>query len=91
MNVSVFDDELGDHYWCECDEATETLAELLLALRRGDRPWEARVARRLEMKARFEGLVEKAFVWELYDPQPSGFAGESPTVAFAPLKDIAKS
>jgi hypothetical protein len=81
MNVSVFDDELGDHYWCEeCDE--ETHAELLAALRRGERPWEARVAQRLDLKARFEGRIEKAltrveWLWELYEPQPSVFAGDS--------------
>jgi hypothetical protein len=80
MNVSVFDDELGEHYWCEeCDSEAHT--ELLAALERGERPWEARVARRLDLKARFEGGIEKAlarveWLWELYEPQPSVFAGD---------------
>lgn len=80
MDVSVFDDELGDHYWCEeCGE--ETHAELLAVVRMGGRPWEARVAQRLAMKMRFEGRIEKAlarveWLWELYEPQHSVFAGD---------------
>jgi hypothetical protein len=84
MNVSVYDDELGDHYWCEeCDK--ETHAELLAAMRRGERPWEARADRRLDVKARLEGRIEKALArvewfWELYEPQPDVFAGDSPVI-----------
>jgi hypothetical protein len=84
MNVSAFDDELGEHYWCEeCDE--ETHAELLVAMGRCARPWEARVARRLDLKVQFEGRVEEAlarleWLWELYEPQPSVFAGDSQLV-----------
>ena len=87
MKVSIFDDELGDHYWCEeCDE--EAHAELLAEMKKGERPWEARVARRLHLKARFEGRIEKAlaragWLWESYEPQPNIFAGDSPVV---PLK-----
>jgi hypothetical protein len=82
MNVSVYDDKLGDHYWCEeCD--AETHAKLLAASREGERPWEARVARRRDFKVSLEGRIEKALAqvgWlrELYEPQPSVFAGDSP-------------
>jgi hypothetical protein len=90
MNVSVFDDGLGEHYWCEeCDG--ETHAEFLAALRRGERPWEARVARRLDLKTQFEGRIEKTlarveWLWELYEPQPSVFAGDRGDHAVVPSK-----
>jgi hypothetical protein len=84
MNVSVYDDKLGDHYWCdECDE--ETHAGLLAAVRRGERPWEARAARRRDFKVSLERQIEKAlaqvgWLWELYKPHPSVFAGDSSVV-----------
>jgi hypothetical protein len=80
MNVSVYDDKLGDHYWCEeCD--VETHSGLLAAVIRGERPWESRVARRRDFKVSLERQIEKAlaqvgWLWELYEPQPSVFAGD---------------
>jgi hypothetical protein len=84
MDVSVYEDKLGDHYWCEeCDEATHV--KLLAAVSRGERPWEVRATRRLDFKASLEGRIEKAlarvgWLWESYEPQPSVFAGDSPVV-----------
>ena len=58
MDVSVYDDELGEHYWCEeCDP--ESHAVLLGAVDRGERPWEKRGEERLEVKGRFEKRIKE--------------------------------
>jgi len=50
MEVSVFDDELSDHYWCEeCDPDSHT--ELLMAAANGEKPWKLRCEQRLQTKA----------------------------------------
>lgn len=80
MNVSVFDDELEEHYWCqEC--APDLHAALLASIGKGESPWKVRCARRLEMKAHFEKQIEAAlerleWLWEIYDPQPSVLADD---------------
>ncbi|GAB7331121.1 hypothetical protein MBLNU13_g02603t1 [Cladosporium sp. NU13] len=79
MDVSVFDDELGDHYWCEeCD--LDSHAALLEAVGRGERPWEGRCKERLDMKARFEQRIKAVmeqveWLWGLYELQPRAVAG----------------
>jgi hypothetical protein len=84
MDVSVFDDELGDHYWCEdCDP--DSHAVLLAAAARGEKPWEVRCERRLKIKVQFEQsirtvLKQVEWLWELYEPQPSAVAGHDDIV-----------
>jgi hypothetical protein len=84
MNVSVFDDELEDHYWCEqC--APELHMTLLADVARGARPWEARCAQRIATKAQFEQeiravLEQVEWLWEMYEPQPSVVAGNDAVV-----------
>jgi hypothetical protein len=84
MHVSVFDDELDDHYWCEqC--APELHTVLLANVARGVRPWEARCAHRIATKMQFEQriraeLEQVKWLWELYEPQPSVVAGNDAVV-----------
>ena len=48
MDVSGFDDELAEHYWCEgCDSYSH--AVLLEAVEKGEKPWEDRCKDRLEI------------------------------------------
>ena len=84
MDVSVFDYELDDHYWCEvCDPKSHTT--LLAAVTHGERPWEIRCEQRLRAKAQFEDetktiLEQVEWLWELYEPQPSVVAGNDAVV-----------
>jgi hypothetical protein len=84
MHVSVFDDELEDHYWCEkC--APELHIALLADVARGARPWEVRCAQRIATKAQFEQRIKAVleqveWLWELYEPQPSVVAGNDAVV-----------
>lgn len=84
MDVSVFDDELGDHYWCEeCD--SDSHVELLEAVSRGERPWEGRCEERLETKAHFEQRIKAVlelveWLWGLYELQPRAVAGNEGVV-----------
>jgi hypothetical protein len=79
MDVSCFDDELDDHYWCEeCDPDTHTA--LITAAVTGERPWKLRCEQRLQIKAKFEETInvvleQVGWLWELYEPQPSAVAG----------------
>lgn len=95
MDVSVFDDELGDYYWCEeCDP--DSHAALLEALRRGERPWEGRCQERLETKARFERTIRAVleqveWLRGLYELQPRAVAGREgvvPPRRVAPAKYV---
>lgn len=95
MNVSLFEDELEDHYWCEqCAE--EKHVELLAAVARGERPWEGRVEQRLQMKGEYEGKIRAVmkahdWLWETYEPQPSAVAGDEdavPPKRVAPLSYV---
>lgn len=84
MDVSVFDDELGDHYWCE-ECAPERHVELLAAVERGERPWKVRIAHRLNLKQQFESRIEVVleqldWLWQLYAPQPKAVAGNDSAV-----------
>lgn len=80
MDVSVFDDELEEHYWCqEC--APDLHAALLASIGKGESPWKMRCARRLELKAHFENQIKVAldrvdWLWEIYEPQPSVLTGD---------------
>jgi hypothetical protein len=84
MDVSVFDDELAEHYWCEdCD--SESHAVLLDAVERGEKPWEARCKDRLEMKEHFEQTIKAVLeqvecLWGLYELQPRAVAGHEGVV-----------
>jgi hypothetical protein len=84
MDVSVFDDELAEHYWCqECDLVSH--AVLLEAVERGEKPWEGRCKDRLEMKGYFEQrikaiLEQVEWLWGLYELQPRAIAGNEGTV-----------
>lgn len=84
MDVSVFDDELAEHYWCEeCD--LESHAALLEAVERGKKPWEARCKDRLEMKEHFEQTIKAVleqveWLWDLYELQPRAVAGHEDVV-----------
>ena len=56
MDVSVFDDQLVDHYWCSyCDR--DSHAVLHEAVGRGERPWEERCKEISEVKVRFEQSI----------------------------------
>lgn len=59
MNVSIFDDELGEHYWCERSDPDSHTARLM-SVARGDRRWEAGCAQRLEIKAEYERRIRAA-------------------------------
>jgi hypothetical protein len=84
MDVSVFDDELEDHYWCELcapDLHTTHLADTA----KGERPWEARCTHRINIKTQFEQRITSAleqaeWLWEMYEPQPSVVAGNDAVV-----------
>lgn len=84
MDVSVFEDELDDHYWCEkC--APDSYAALFAAVARGERLWEARCMQRVEAKAQFEQqmkvvLEQVDWLWEMYEPQPRAVAGKDGVV-----------
>lgn len=84
MDVSVFDDELGEHYWCdECDPNSHVV--LLEAAVRGERPWEGRCKERLDAKAQYERIIRAVleqvqWLWELYEVQPRAVAGEEGVV-----------
>ena len=84
MDVSVFDDELGEHYWCdECDPNSHVV--LLEAVVRGERPWEGRCKERLDVKAQYERIIRAVleqvqWLWELYELQPRAVAGEEGVV-----------
>lgn len=84
MDVSVFDDELGEHYWCEeCD--SDSHAALLGAVGKGERPWEGRCQERLAIEARFEQrimvvLEQSKWLWGLYELQPRAVAGNDDAV-----------
>jgi hypothetical protein len=95
MDVSVFDDELAEHYWCEeCDP--EPHEALLEAVERGEKPWEARCKDRLEMKGHFEQTIKAVleqveWLWGLYELQPRAVAGHEgvvPPVREAPAQYI---
>jgi hypothetical protein len=96
MDVSVFDDELEDHYWCELC-APELHMALLADMARGAAPWEARCAHRVDTKTQFEqrittALEQVGWLWEMYEPQPSVIAGNDavvPSKRPAPLQCIA--
>ncbi|KAM0722810.1 hypothetical protein Q7P37_002252 [Cladosporium fusiforme] len=89
MDVSVFDDELGDHYWCEVC-APEKHVELLDAVAGGEKLWEATVESR-ERLEEFEGRIRDAvegveWFWESYQPQPTAVAGDEGAI---PVKLVA--
>jgi hypothetical protein len=84
MDVFVFDDELGDHYWCELC-APELHVALLADVARGARPWESRCAQRIATTVQFEQMITAAleqveWFWEMYEPQPSVVAGNDTVV-----------
>lgn len=84
MDVSVFDDELEDHYWCEeCDP--DSHAVLLEAVGRGERPWEPRCEERSEIKDQFEQRIKAVleqveWLWGLYELPPRAVAGNDDVV-----------
>jgi hypothetical protein len=84
MDVSVFDDELDDHYWWEVC-APELHTALLADTARGERPREARCTHRINIKTQFEqrttaALNQVEWLWEMYEPQPSVVAGNDAIV-----------
>lgn len=80
MNVSFFDDETEEHYWChEC--APDLHAALLASIEKGESSWHVRCARRLAVKAQFENQIKAAlerveWLWDIYEPQPSVLTGD---------------
>jgi len=95
MDVSGFDDELAEHYWCEqCDSVSH--AVLLKAVARGEKPWEYECKDRLEMKGYFEQRIRAVlehveWLWGLYELQPraiAGYEGVVPSRRVAPARYI---
>jgi len=84
MDVSVFDDELGDHYWCEeCDP--DSHSGLLEAVGRGEKPWEVICEERLKLEGQFEQRIRAVmeqveWLWGLYELQPRAVAGDAAVV-----------
>lgn len=85
MDRPIFADELDDHYLCEqCkpDEHTGILA----AVARGERPWEARIATRLQVEADLErrilsAIEQTGWFWDDYRPDwfvPPGMSLQLP-------------
>jgi hypothetical protein len=59
VNVSTYDDEIPDKYWCE-ECGPQFHVELLEGMKRGEKPWEARQAAYEERLAREEEEEEAA-------------------------------
>lgn len=84
MNVSVFEEELEDHYWCEqCAE--ERHVELLGAIAKGERPWKGRNERTMLMKAEYEDKIKAVlesvdWLWQSYEPQYRAVAGDGDAI-----------
>lgn len=84
MDVSVFDDELGEHYWCEECEP-DSHAALLGAVGRGEKPWEGRCEERLAIEDQCEQRIKAAleqveWLWGLYELPPRAVAGNDDVV-----------
>lgn len=93
MDVSVFVDQLGDHYWCE-ECAPERHVELLAAVERGESPWKSRTVQRVNLKQNLESnikavLEQLKWLWNIYVTQPKAVAGDD--IAVPPYQTAPKS
>ena len=98
MDRSIFADELEDHYLCEQCKPDEHV-ELLDAVARGERLWEARIALRLQTEAGIEkrilaSIEQVSWFWEDYRPDwyiPPGMSLMLPPPPPAEYIDALKS